>query len=105
MFAVQELDCTSVVIPLLKCKCVDNTRGVKVDSDGFTCVNLSINGYLSNPFILAKQATQVFYVKDPKDKRWHIVLQSKQSIVGVNDAVDEDEYNKFDELPPFSIGV
>ncbi|GJY75647.1 hypothetical protein Tco_0480763, partial [Tanacetum coccineum] len=26
-------------------------------------------------------------------------------IVGVDDVVDEDEYNKFDELPPFSIGV
>ncbi|GJS34581.1 uncharacterized protein Tco_0532963 [Tanacetum coccineum] len=100
-----ELDYTSVVIPLLKCKWFDNIRGVKVDSDGFTCVNLSINGYLSDPFILAKQATQVFYVKDPKDKRWHIVLQSKRSIVGVDDVVDEDEYNKFDELPPFSIGV
>ncbi|GJW40863.1 ulp1 protease family, C-terminal catalytic domain-containing protein [Tanacetum coccineum] len=102
---IWELDYTSVVIPLLKCKWVDNTRGVKVDSDGFTCVNLSTNGYLSDPFILAKQATQVFYVKDPKDKRWHIVLQSKRSIVGVDDVVDEDEYNKFDELPPFSIGV
>nr|GEZ17327.1 hypothetical protein [Tanacetum cinerariifolium] len=102
---IWELDYTSVVIPLLKCKWVDNTRGVKVDSDGFTCVNLSTNGYLSDPFILAKQATQVFYVKDPKDKRWHIVLQCKRSIVGVDDVFDEDEYNKFDELPPFSIGV
>ncbi|GKC94941.1 ulp1 protease family, C-terminal catalytic domain-containing protein [Tanacetum coccineum] len=102
---IWELDYTSFVIPLLKCKWVNNTRGVKVDNDGFTCVNLSTNGYLSDPFILAKQATQVFYVEDPKDKRWHIVLQSKRSIVGVDDVVDEDEYNKFDELPPFSIGV
>nr|GEY09033.1 hypothetical protein [Tanacetum cinerariifolium] len=102
---IWELDYTSIVIPLLKYKWVDNTRGVKVDRDGFTCVNLSTNGYLSNPFILAKQATQVLYVKDPKDKRWHIVLQSKWSIVGVDDVVDEDEYNKFDELPPFSIDV
>nr|GEX34485.1 hypothetical protein [Tanacetum cinerariifolium] len=31
--------------------------------------------------------------------------RSKRSIVGVDDVVDEDEYNKFDELPPFSIGV
>ncbi|GJT96483.1 hypothetical protein Tco_1092001 [Tanacetum coccineum] len=102
---IWELDYNSVVIPLLKCKWVDNKKGVKVDSDGFTCVNLSTNGYSSDPFILAKQATQVFYVADPKDKRWHIVLQSKRSIVGVDDVVDEDEYNKFDELPPFSIGV
>nr|GEW89631.1 hypothetical protein [Tanacetum cinerariifolium] len=54
--------------------------------------------------IIAKQVDQVFYVEDPLDKRWHIVLQSKRSIVGVDDVVDEDEYNKFDELPPFSIG-
>ncbi|GJV99674.1 transposon protein, CACTA, En/Spm sub-class [Tanacetum coccineum] len=71
---IWELDYTSFVIPLLKCKWVNNTRGVKVDNDNFTCVNLSINGYLSDPFILAKQATQVFYVEDLKDKRWHIVL-------------------------------
>ncbi|GKC33154.1 hypothetical protein Tco_1040448 [Tanacetum coccineum] len=73
---ILELDYNLVVIPLLKCKWVDNKKGVKVDSD-----------------------------VDPKDKRWHIVLQSKRSIVGVDDVVDEDEYNKFDELPPFSIGV
>ncbi|GJV18584.1 retrovirus-related pol polyprotein from transposon TNT 1-94 [Tanacetum coccineum] len=30
---------------------------------------------------------------------------SKWSIVGIDDVVDEDEYNQFDELPPFSIGV
>nr|GEZ33509.1 hypothetical protein [Tanacetum cinerariifolium] len=102
---IWELDYTMVVIPILKCKWVDNTRsGVKVDNDDFTCINLSTNGYLSDPFILAKQVEQVFYVEDPLDKRWHIVLQSKRSIVGVDDVVDEDEYNKFDELPPFSIG-
>nr|GFA39715.1 hypothetical protein [Tanacetum cinerariifolium] len=102
---IWELDCTTVVIPILKCKWVDNTRsGVKVDNDGFTCVNLSTNGYLYDPFILTKQVNQVFYVEDPLDKRYYIVLQSKRSIVGVDDVVDEDEYNKFDELPPFSIG-
>nr|GFA68619.1 hypothetical protein [Tanacetum cinerariifolium] len=78
---IWELDYTTVVIPILKCKWVDNTiLGVKVDNDGFTCVNLSTNGYLSYPFILAKQVDQVFYVEDPLDKRWHIVLQSKRSI-------------------------
>nr|GEW55305.1 hypothetical protein [Tanacetum cinerariifolium] len=102
---IWELDYTTVVIPILKCKWVDNTRsGVKVDNDGFTCVNLSTNGYLSDPFILEKQVDQLFYVKDLLDKRWHIILKSKQSIVGVDDVVDEDEYNKFDELPPFFIG-
>nr|GEV68942.1 hypothetical protein [Tanacetum cinerariifolium] len=102
---IWELDYATVIILILKCKWVDNMRsGVKVDNDDFTCVNLSTNGYLSDPFILAKQVDQVFYVEDPLDKRWHIVLQSKRSIVGVDDVVDEDEYNNFGELPPFSIG-
>nr|GEW08703.1 hypothetical protein [Tanacetum cinerariifolium] len=57
---IWELDYPTVVIPILKCKWVDSTRsGVKVDNDGFTCVNLSTNGYLSDPFILAKQVDQV----------------------------------------------
>ncbi|GKC67063.1 ulp1 protease family, C-terminal catalytic domain-containing protein, partial [Tanacetum coccineum] len=74
---IWELDYTTVVIPILKCKWVDNTRsGVKVDNDGFTCVNLSTNGYLSDPFILAKQVDQVFYVEDPLDKNGTFVLQS-----------------------------
>ncbi|GJV55943.1 hypothetical protein Tco_1456948 [Tanacetum coccineum] len=34
-----------------------------------------------------------------------IRIMSKWSIVGIDDVVDEDEYNQFDELPPFSIGV
>nr|GEX07816.1 hypothetical protein [Tanacetum cinerariifolium] len=65
---IWELDYTSFVIPLLKCKWVNNTRGVKVDSDGFTCVNLSTNGYLSDPFILAKQATQWQEERNDPDK-------------------------------------
>ncbi|XP_019156907.1 PREDICTED: uncharacterized protein LOC109153494 [Ipomoea nil] len=47
----------------------------------------------------------VFYVSDPVDKKWSIVLQGKRSIVGVGDVVDEEEYDHFDETPPFSIGI
>ncbi|KAL4582804.1 hypothetical protein LXL04_007364 [Taraxacum kok-saghyz] len=61
------------------------------------------NGYVSEPFILAKQATQVFYIEDPKDSRKHIVMHSKRRILGVDNVVDEEEYNQFDELPPFSL--
>nr|GEY50464.1 hypothetical protein [Tanacetum cinerariifolium] len=32
-------------------------------------------------------------------------FESKRSIVGVENVVDEDEYNQFDELPLFSIGI
>ncbi|GJS77077.1 uncharacterized protein Tco_0726958 [Tanacetum coccineum] len=90
---------------MLKCKWVNNEGGVKVDDYGFTSVNLSTNGYAYEPFILAKQANQIFFVEDPSDSRWHIVLQGKRRIVGVENVVDEDEYDEFDELPPFSIGA
>ncbi|GJY70799.1 uncharacterized protein Tco_0474502 [Tanacetum coccineum] len=102
---IWELDYNTFFVPLFKCKWVDNIRGVKVDKDGFTCVNLSTDSYSSDPFILAKQATKIFYVEDPSDTRWNIVMHSKQRIVGVENVVDEDEYNQFDELPPFSIGI
>lgn len=102
---IWELKYDSFIIPVFKCKWVDNQRGVKIDNDGFTLVDLSKNGYLSEPFILAKQATQVFFVEDPKDSRWHIVMHGKRHILGVDNVVDEEEYNQFDELPPFSIGI
>ncbi|XP_023729236.2 uncharacterized protein LOC111876911 [Lactuca sativa] len=102
---IWELKYDTIIIPMLKCKWVDNQRGVKVDNDGFTIVDLSTNGYVSEPFILAKQASQIFYVEDPKDSKKHIVMHGKRHILGVDDVVDEEEYDQFDELPPFSIGI
>jgi hypothetical protein len=46
----------------------------------------------------------VFYITHPVDKKWHVVLPGKRRIVGVGDVIDEDEYDHFDEIPPFSIG-
>ncbi|XP_021990805.1 uncharacterized protein LOC110887533 [Helianthus annuus] len=102
---IWELNYDDIIIPLLKCKWVDNRTGVKVDEYGFTLVDLTTDGYKSEPFILASQATQVFFVNDPSKPKYHIVLQSKRRILGVDHVVDEEEYNQFDELPPFSVGV
>ena len=62
-------------------------------------------GYHDDPFILAKQAKQVFYVVDPADKKRHVVLAGKRHIVGIGDVVDEDDYDKFDEAEPPSNGT
>ncbi|XP_071708293.1 uncharacterized protein [Rutidosis leptorrhynchoides] len=102
---IWELNNGSFVIPLFKCMWVDNEKGVRVDADGFTTVNLSSSGYASEPFILSKLVTQVFYVEDPNDSRWHVVQHGKRRIVGVDNVVDEEEYDQFDELPPFSVGI
>ncbi|XP_031120919.1 uncharacterized protein LOC116024158 [Ipomoea triloba] len=84
---------------------VDNRRGVRLDELGFTLVDFERLGYHDESFILASQAKQVFYVSNPVDKKWSIVLQGKRSIVGVGDVVDEEDYDHFDETPPFSVGV
>ena len=59
----------------------------------------------NDPLILASQAKQVYYVTDPADHKWYVVLPGKRHIVGIGDVVDEEEYNQFDENPPFSVGV
>ena len=45
---------------------------------------------------------QVFYVPDTIRTTRHIVLPSKGRIVGVQNAVDEEEFNQLDEIPPFA---
>ena len=51
-------------------------------------MDLKLIGYREQPFVLAKDIAQVFYVKDPdptiKEER-HMVLQGKRKIVGVEE--------------------
>jgi hypothetical protein len=70
-----------------------------------TNVNFRFLSYREQPFVLFKDVTQVFYVKDPdpaNKEEHHIVLQGKRKIVGIEDVVDKEEHNQFDALPPFN---
>jgi hypothetical protein len=93
------------MVPLFRCQWIILPNGVKIDKYGMTNVNFRFLGYREQTFVIAKDVTQVFYVKDPdptnRDEH-HIVLQGKRKIAGVQDVVDEEEYNQFDALPPFS---
>ena len=71
------------------------------DKNGFVSVDLRNIGYKTEPFVLAKDVLQVFYVPDTVRTTWHIILPGKRRIVGVHNAVDEEEFNQFDEIPPF----
>jgi hypothetical protein len=51
--------------------------------------------------VLAKHFAQVFYVLDTTNKRLKVVIPGKRRIVGVENAVDEEEFDQFDEIPPF----
>jgi hypothetical protein len=85
-------------------------------------VDLNNLGYRDEPFVLANDVDQVFYVKDistkprkRKDKKTnasyddpkrHIVLLGKRNIVRVEDKTNiSEDYNKFDKIPPFKVNT
>ena len=61
---------------LFKCEWVDINRGVKQDGD-LTLVNFNYKLRTSEPFVLANQVEQVWYVKYPKESGWHVVRKTK----------------------------
>ena len=98
-------------------------KGVDIDEYGMTTVDLKELDFRDEPFILAKDITQIFYVHDmsskpkkdksrnksAKDKsdgdepKHHIVLVGKRKIVRVDDVTDEEEYNKVEDITPFAV--
>jgi hypothetical protein len=51
--------------------------------------------------VLAKHVAQVFYVLDTTNKRLKVVIPRKQRIIGVENAINEEEFDQFYEIPPF----
>ena len=81
-------------------------------------MDLNNIGYKDEPFVLAKDVNQVFYVKDMATKRKigknnnnpinepkrHIVLSGRRNIVGIEDKSDiSEDYEKDDRIPPFTV--
>lgn len=73
---IWELDYHHFRIPIFKCIWVDNRSGIKVDDLGFTLVNLNKVGFKDDSFILGSLAKQVFYIEDPKDHEWSVMLET-----------------------------
>nr|ABA95070.1 transposon protein, putative, CACTA, En/Spm sub-class [Oryza sativa Japonica Group] len=91
---IWEMNYRSFKVPLFRCSWVNIRTGVKVDREGFTLVDLAKVGYADEPFVLAKQVEQIFYIQDPANKKLHVVRDGKRRIVGVDNVVDEEEYNQ-----------
>ncbi|KAA0047177.1 transposase [Cucumis melo var. makuwa] len=87
---IWELNYNTFNVPVFKCDWVQNSGGVRIDELGYTLVDLNRAGHKSESFILESQAKQVFYVEDPSDVRWSVVLTPPQRDF-------EDRYND-DEL-------
>jgi hypothetical protein len=97
---IWELDFHGFKIPLFRCNWVDVIKGVVQDKYMFISIDLNRQGYKLEPFVLAKHVAQVFYVPDTTNKRLKVVIPGKRRIVGVENAVDEEELDQFDETPP-----
>ena len=89
---------------LFKYKWVDdqNRRGYKTNEFGFPMVNFThfIHGgdeMMDEPYVLASQATQGFYVDDKRHKDWYVVVKTK-----VRDVFDADIGPQHDEDDTYS---
>ena len=94
---------------------------VTIDKEyGMTTVDLNNIGYKDEPFVLAADVSQMFYVKDMSTKskrgknedinsminepKHHIVLSGKINIVGIEDKSDMSEnYERNVRIPPFIV--
>jgi hypothetical protein len=98
---IWELDFHSFEIPLYRCNWVVPIKGVVQDKYGFISIDLNCQGYKSEPFMIAKHIAQVFYVPDTTNKRLEVVIPGKRQFIGVENVVDEEEFDQFDEISPF----
>ncbi|XP_028091354.1 uncharacterized protein LOC114291688 [Camellia sinensis] len=89
---IWQLDYNMFKISVFKYDWVDNTKGIRVDELGFTLVELGRIGHKDDPFILASQAKQVFYIQDQLDPRWSVVLEPPQK---QHSCEKDDEFNDF----------
>jgi len=76
-----EVDYSMFTIPLFKCNWINNKSGVKIDESRMTLVDFIKVGYRDEPFIMAQQASQVLYVKDPASEHWFVSLHGKNRLI------------------------
>lgn len=78
---IMELSYKDYKVVLFKCDWYDvyHRAGIKKDEFGFTLVNFSRKIHTGeklehDPFVFSSQVEQVFYVEDPKNEGWNVVV-------------------------------
>ncbi|XP_073098635.1 uncharacterized protein [Elaeis guineensis] len=70
-------------------------RGYRVDNYGYISINIHGSLNTSEPFVLASQAQQVFYVEDLVDSNWLVVVKTyphdAYDMPSVDNDVDDDD--------------
>ena len=75
------------------------------DRYGFTTIGLQQVGYRHEPFLVASQVSQVFYVCDTRNKKRQVVLLGKKRVVRLENPVDEEEFNQSNEVSPLDTSI
>ncbi|XP_074354152.1 uncharacterized protein LOC141693054 [Apium graveolens] len=97
---IWELDYHAFKAPLSLCKWASNDKGIRVDDLGFTLVNFSRQGHKKDKYVSVDQVKQVFYLEDPVDATWSIVLSSTTR--DYHELYNEDDLgDTIMEHPPF----
>jgi hypothetical protein len=55
--------------------------------------------------VLAKHVAQVFYVPDTINKRLKVIIPGQRRIIVVENVIDDEEFDQFDEIPPFVTSI
>lgn len=101
---IWELDYNAFKAPLFLCKWAANEKGIKVDDLGFTLVDFNRPGHKKDKFVSVDQVKQVFYVEDPVDAAWSVVLTSTTR--DYRDVYSEDDLgDTVMENPPFCSNI
>lgn len=88
-----ELHYSERKVVLFDCDWVSKGSRLKTDSDGFTLANFSNVMRHNEPFILASQADQVFYVEEGNESQWCVVVPTaSRAHYNMESAVDVDTY-------------
>ena len=96
------VDYVKIKFPIFKCKWVNVNNGIQIDRLGFTLVDINSRSFGDEPFIMADQVKQVFYIINQANKMWSIALQGKRLI-----DIDEEIHSNYDlpETTSFSRGL
>ncbi|KAM1234555.1 hypothetical protein ACFX2J_004118 [Malus domestica] len=81
-------------VVLFNCEWYDIVRkgtGYKIDRYGIISINTTRKLHTKEPFVLANQATQAFYVREIKNKAWSYVVEMKPRNVYEMPNVDDDD--------------
>ena len=86
----------------MKCNWFDalSRSGMKTDECGFTLINMQRHLHTEELYILTSQASQVFYISDPLEPQWGVIVRMVPRHIFDDTEVDDDVGPCIQSIPP-----